>query len=527
MEAIDLSQLEAVISKFTDEERAEALELTKGVRSQPFIPNPGPQTAALLSKADILLYGGAAGGGKTALEVGCAALGHSSGIILRREATQLDGIIEFSREVLGEIGDYNKVEKLWTFGDGKHLKFAGLNQPDDWRKYAGIARDYMAFDEAGEFLKEQVFSLIGWLRSTKEGQRCRVILGSNPPRGGEGQWMVDEFAPWLEPTFPNRAEAGELRWAIVVGGETEWVDGEGVYMRNGEEYTAMSRTFIPAKLDDNPFLKDTNYRAVLQGLPEPLRSQLLYGDFLSGREDHEWQVIPTSWIEAAQARWTDRPPDDTVMTAIACDVAQGGPDKTQIQARYDEWYGPFSSFAGADTPDGPSVAGEIVKLLRDHARVIVDAGGGYGGDTLTQLAHSGVDCFGYKGGRGSTSKSRDGMFGFTNLRSQIVWQFREALDPTYGSQIALPPDQEMKHDLAAFRYDVVATGGGQAVKVGPKDEMKQRLGRSPDKGDTTLMLFASHAGGLSRPKAGQIRQQAMQRTAIVSNAKYKKKVRGR
>jgi hypothetical protein len=62
-----------------------------------------------------------------------------------------------------------------------------LNEPDDWRKYAGIARDFYGFDEAAEFLEEQVASLTGWLRSTKPGQRCRVILASNPPCGGDGE----------------------------------------------------------------------------------------------------------------------------------------------------------------------------------------------------------------------------------------------------------------------------------------------------------------------------------------------------
>lgn len=517
MQAVDLSQLEAVIAKLTGGQRADLEKLVESELAKAFLPNPGPQTVALHSQADILLYGGQAGGGKSALEIGAWFDGHYSGLVLRREAVQLDGLIEFCKAI-GEP-HYGKFvggnENVFKRNDGGRLKFAGLNQADDWRKHAGNAKDYLAFDEAGEFLKEQVFSLIGWLRSTIEGQRCRVILGSNPPRGGDGEWLIVEFAPWLDPSFPNRAMPGELRWAIVVGGETEWVEGPGVYERNGEEYEAMSRTFIPASLDDNPYLKDTGYRAKLQSLPEPLRSQLLYGDFNAGRQDHEWQVIPSEWIRLAQARWISSPAKGAIMTAVAADVAQGGNDKTQIQARYGDWYSPFTSFPGSDTPDGPSVAAEIVKVMRDRCRVVVDAGGGYGGDTLTQLAHADIDCFAFKGAASSSGASRNGIFRFKNLRAHAVWQLREALDPEYGSQIALPPDPELSADLAAYRYEVLKVEkGGHQILVGPKEEMKERLGRSPDKGDTTIMLHSSHLASLSRPKAGQDRMAARARPVV-------------
>lgn len=508
----DLKEIERLLAKLSGDQLKEVDKLIAGEINKPFIPVPGPQTEALHSKADLLLYGGAAGGGKSALEVGCPALFHCESIIFRREATQLDGLINFSRDVLSGIGDFNKVDKLWTFGNGtKRLKFAGLPLADDWRKHAGNARDYMAFDEAGEFLREQVFSLLGWLRTVRDGQRCRMILGSNPPRGGDGEWMIEEFAPWLKPQNGVKAKYGELLWAIVVADKTEWVEGPGTYIRNGEEYEALSRTFIPAKLDDNPYLKDTGYRARVQALPEPLRSQLLYGDFDAGRQDHEWQVIPSQWIHQAQARWISTPPENIAMTAISCDVAQGGKDSTQIQARYGDWYGRFNSLPGKDTPDGPAVAAEVVKHMRDRCRVIVDAGGGYGGDALTQLAQAAVDCYGFKGGASSGCNSRDGMFSFRNLRAQAVWQFREALDPNYDSKIALPPDMEMVADLCAYRYEVKDFKGNLAVEIGKKDDMKERLGRSPDKGDTTIMLHSSHAPGMRRPAAGMRRDKEVKR----------------
>ncbi len=484
-EPLDLSEITRVIDALSTEDRSALVKMTQHLLSQSFLPSPGPQTQALDSEADILLYGGAAGGGKSALEVGCMALNHREGIIFRREATQLDGLVEFSKEVLTETGDFNKVEKLWTFERPNpnydpndptktkepkthrcRLKFAGLPQPEDWRKHAGVARDYIAFDEAGEFLKEQVFSLLAWLRTTIPGQRTRVILGSNPPRGGEGEWMITEFAPWLQENHPHAAKPGELRWAIVVKNETEWVEGPGTYERDGEPYEALSRTFIPSKLDDNPYLKNTQYRAQLQSLPEPLRSQLLYGSFTAGREDHEWQVIPSEWIRLAQGRWVSRPEADKVMTAVTGDVAQGGKDKTQIQSRYDDWFSEFHTRRGDQTPDGPAVAAEVVKIMRDRCRVVLEAGGGYAGDALTQLAHADVDAWAYDGSRASSAKSRDGLFTFRNFRAEAVWSLREALDPAFGATIMLPPDPELYAELCAYRYELKGTQrGGSAERA--------------------------------------------------------------
>lgn len=217
------------------------------------------------------------------------------------------------------------------------------------------------------------------------------------------------------------------------------------------------------------------------------------------------------------------------MSAVSADVAQGGADKTQIQARHEWWYSRFDSYKGSETPDGPTVAGLITAKMRDRCRVIVDAGGGYGGDTLTQLAHADIDCRGFVGGSASTSRTREGMYGFKNLRAQTVWQFREQLDPDYDSRIALPPDPELLADLCAYRYEIKPSGGGDVIVVLPKDDMREMLGRSPDKGDTTIMLSASSLSGLKRPKAALERRNQQQRAirANVANSAMKDRLRGK
>ena len=110
-----------------------------------------------------------------------------------------------------------------------------------------------------------------------------------------------------------------------------------------------------------------------------------------------------------------------------------------------------------------------------------------------------------------------------------MWQFREQLDPAYGSRIALPPDPELEADLAAFRYEIRARGGGEEIIVLPKDTIREMLGRSPDKGDTTIMLSASSIAGLKRPKAAQERreQSRARLVSVTSNSALKAKLRGK
>lgn len=486
-----------------------------------WLPNPGPQTEAYFSEADELFYGGGAGGGKSALLCGVAINEHKNALILRRISKNLKGIKRELHGILGSYDGFNDQAGVWRHGNGV-IDLGHCEHEGDKENYQGVPHDLKGFDEITQFTESQYTYVIGWNRSADPNQRCRVIATGNPPTTSEGQWVIKRWAAWLDKTHQNPAKPGELRWYTTIDGEDTEVP-KGYVGPNGQR--PRSRTFIPALLEDNPDLAETGYASVIEAMPEPLRTMMREGRFDIASQDDPWQAIPTMWIQAAMARWTDTPPDGIAMTAVAADVAQGGADKTQIQARYDWWYSRFDSHKGADTPDGPSVAALIIKKMRDRCRVVVDAGGGYGGDTLTQLAHADIDCFGFKSSNGSASTSRDGLFTFLNFRAQAVWQFREALDPTYGSRIALPPDPELLADLAAYRFE---ERRGQIVIL-PKEDMKEMLGRSPDKGDTTIMLFSSSAGGLKRPKAAQERRDQKHKAfkAMTSNSALKDRLRGK
>lgn len=449
-----------------------------------WLPLPGPQTQALESQADVLLYGGAAGGGKTDLLVGAALSQHSRSIVYRRESPQLQGIIDRTVEVLGHRVGLNEQRGIWRIpGEDRQIEFGSCPHPGDESRYQGRPHDLVCFDELPHFLESQFRFLMGWTRTTKPGQRTRVICAGNPPTDSDGLWILDYWGPWLQRSHPNPAQPGELRWFAQLPGEPREIEvasGEP-FEHNGKLIKPLSRTFIPSRVTDNPFLLGTNYEATLQALPEPLRSQMLEGDFTAGLQDDKWQVIPTAWVEQAQARWKPRDKRGR-MDSVGVDVARGGRDASVIARRHGTWFDEPIRLPGKEAPDGPQVAGQVIAHTRDGAPVHVDVIG-VGASVYDFLTQLGVQTEGVNNSEKSVARDRSGKLDFKNKRAELYWKFREMLDPTSDNGIALPPDPKLKADLVTPRWKLTVQG----IQIELKEEIVQRLGRSPDDGDAYVL----------------------------------------
>jgi hypothetical protein len=320
-------------------------------------PFPGPQTLAYNSPADELFWGGAAGCGKSDCLLGLALTAHKRSIVYRRESKQFTALVDRSREILaGRDWKFNANDHIWRSGDGRILEFAGSQHEWDWTKHQGHPFDFVGWDELPHFTRLQYGILNGWNRTSDPNQRCRVVATGNPPTTPEGRWVVEEFAPWLDSQFPNPAKPGELRWYAVIDEKLTWLESGEEFVHKGERIRPRSRSFIPGRVTDNPVLMATDYVSTLQALPEPIRSQFLYGDFNAGLEDDPYQVIPTDWVRKAMARWTPDRPAGVPQTCIGVDCARGGRDKTVLAPRYGNWFAPLKKYEGKQTPDGPSVA---------------------------------------------------------------------------------------------------------------------------------------------------------------------------
>lgn len=452
-------------------------------------PQSKPQWQALLSLADEVFYGGQAGGGKSDLLLGLGSIAHKKSIIYRREFAQMTGaggLIERSREILGRHGRYNGQEHVWRDIPGdRMLEFGGVQHEHDKTRYQGRPHDLKCFDEVSEFTETQYLFLTGWARTTEEGQRVRVVATGNPPTHANGLWVIKRWAPWLDDKHPNPARPGELRWFARIDDVDTEVEGPEPISHNGEVIMPKSRTFIPAALKDNVYLAGTEYEAQIQALPEPLRSQLLYGDFSIGVQDDPWQVIPTEWVRLAFRRYEEREPPETPLTSLGVDVVRGGKDQATICKRYDNYFPAILKWPGAMVDDGPAMAGLVIEALGNEMGAIVNldiiAVGSSPYDILAN--QDGININGVNFSEASEMRDRSGRLKMRNMRAEAYWGAREALDPELGDDLAIAPDNELLADLTAARYRPTTQG----VQIEDKEAIKKRLGRSPDCGDAFVL----------------------------------------
>jgi hypothetical protein len=497
---LDEAQIAQLLPYLTADERAELDELLEAERVL-WAPLPGPQTLAYESQADIIGFGGAAGGGKTDLIAGKSITKHKRVLVVRREKAQTEGFTQRMAEILGSTVGYNSQKSMWRVAAGSCplIEFGGLDNAGDERRWQGRPHDLIAVDEATENREAQVRFIMGWLRTDDPSVKPQVLMTFNPPTTSEGRWVIEFFAPWLDKKHPNPAMPGELRWFTTIAGKDQEVPdarpfvvqgGQRVYefdeaaFKPEEVIRPKSRTFIPARVTDNPHYMRTGYMDTLQALPEPLRSQMLYGDFNAGVQDDPWQVIPTAWVEAAMARWK-RPDKLAPMDSLGVDVARGGADETVIARRHEGyWFDEPIALPGKETPDGATVAGQVLTAKRDDAPIHIDVIG-VGASPYDKLVELRQQVLGVNVSMSPTATDRSGMLRFFNLRSQLWWQLREALDPQNNTGIALPDNKRLRADLCAPTWELQ----GKTIRVEGREDIVKRIGRSPDYGSAFVLAL--------------------------------------
>lgn len=474
---------------------------------------PNTQRLALESKADILGISGSAGWGKTDLALGLAGSQHTHTVIFRRIFKNLRGIIERSREIYNPNGSKHSIDSFneslhrWSLANGRMIEFEAMQYEADKFNQRGRPRDLYVFDEATEFTQTQVEFSLGWMRTAKPGQRCRAILPFNPPTESSGLWVVEYFMPWIAYLFPQKfshprpAAPGELRWYTTIDGkEVERPNGEE-FVHDGKTYKPLSRSFLFGTLEDNPHLKNTNYASILASMPEPLRSQLLLGDFAAESEADPWQVIPTAWVRLAQKRWMETEEPNMPLSGVGVDVARGGKDKLTISKRRGWWFGEVIKIDGVNVEDGPAAAKFLYDALADEKHIgtinldVVGIGSSAYDSAKVMFPGKVVPI---NAGSKSTYTAMSHtdppqpLFKMKNLRAEYHWRMRETLDPIHGDNIALPPGNEVVADLCAAKYKMLSGIGevGGVIQIEEKDEIKKRIGRSPDEGEA--IMLANH-----------------------------------
>lgn len=487
-----LDDIIARVRGLDDEDRRVLYEGAQELAPDVWVPNPGPQTEAYFCEADELGYGGEAGGGKSDLVIGLSLTAHERSLVLRRTNKEAGKFAGRYADIVGHRIGLNTTKGTWALGE-RLIEYGGCQNESDKQKYKGDPHDLICFDEVVDFSETMYDFITTWNRTTKPGQRCRIVATFNPPTQPVGMWVMKRWGPWVDENHPNPARDGEIRWYVKGPDDQDLeVEGRGPHDIGGVMKTARSRTFIRSRLTDNPDLMLTSdYQTHLSNLPEELREAFAEGKFSASLRDQPMQMIPAQWVRLAMQRRRVSGRPGVPMCSIGVDASGGGNDPMIIAPRYDGYYEDLVRIEGRDIPEetaGAYCAGRIIAERRDQCIVNIDCGGGYGNSTREHLRLNGVDARAHKGSFGSSSRAKDGTYGFFNKRTEIHWRFREALDPEQkgGSTIMLPESMMLLADLISPTFKLVGTN----YVMEPKESVVERLGRSTDDGDAVTISWA-------------------------------------
>lgn len=148
------------------------------------------------------------------------------------------------------------------------------------------------------------------------------------------------------------------------------------------------------------------------------------------------------------------------------------------------WFDEPIELEGSETPNGPSVAGQVIAFLRDNAVVHIDVIG-VGSSPYDFLRDLNIQSVGVNVSESARGTDKSGRLRFANYRSELWWRMREALDPASNTGICLPPNRRLLADLTAVTWKL----SGSTISVASRDELVKRLGKSPDHGSAYVLAL--------------------------------------
>lgn len=306
--------LKSNIIQYTEVDYSEIEDLDQSITV--FKPEPGPQTAFLQASEIQILYGGAAGGGKSyaLLADPMRFFGNKnfSGLLVRRTLEELRELKWKSRELYSGAfpgAKFKEQTSSWVFPSGATLWMSYLERDEDALRYQGQSFAWIGFDELTQWPTPFAWNyLFSRLRSTDPelSQNLSMRATTNPGGPGHG---------WVKKMFIDPAPPSKSFWATDIETDEVLKYPETYHDRNLAGQPLFKRRFIPAKLSDNSYLwSDGIYERNLMALPEAQRRQLLEGnwDVADGAAFSEFRTnihtcdpfpVPSNWRRFRSCDW--------------------------------------------------------------------------------------------------------------------------------------------------------------------------------------------------------------------------------
>ncbi len=286
-------------------------------------PQAGPQETFLSSPADIAIYGGAAGGGKTyALLMEClrhVGNGEFGAVVFRKQNTQImaeGGLLDSAMRIYLPIGARFKVVPAPTaiFPSGAKISFRHLQYEREKHDWQGSQIPLLCFDELTHFSEGQFFYMLSRNRSTC-GVRPYVRATCNPDADS---WVARFIAWWIDQDtgYPIPERSGVVRYFSREDGKIVWSDSREELQEQFGKDAVKSVSFIASNIYDNKILleADPGYLANLKALSEVQRERLLMGN---------WKIRPSAgqYFKREMFRVVHSVPDKIASVARAWDLA--------------------------------------------------------------------------------------------------------------------------------------------------------------------------------------------------------------
>ncbi len=294
-------------------------------------PQKGPQEKFLATSADIAIYGGAAGGGKTyALLMEPLRYIYTKGyraVIFRKSYTQINTSGGLWDESIGMYsGIYGAVpikspKYHWNFSNKSILYFDYLGRDDDLSRWQGSQITFIGFDELTHFSERQFFYMMSRNRSTC-GVKPYIRATCNPDADS---WVAGFISWWIDPDtgYPIKERSGKIRYMARINDEIIWGDSKAELAEHGiDKKDIKSVTFIASTLQDNKILMkiDPAYMANLKALPIVEKERLLFGN---------WKIKAAAGLmfKRTKVNMLESLPTDVILWARGWDLAATSEDE--------------------------------------------------------------------------------------------------------------------------------------------------------------------------------------------------------